>query len=454
MIAGVRIAPALGMSLIVGLLAPALATAQTTATDSALTANAQQPYPIDLPTALRLAQAQNLDVQIARERLNEAKANHASAVAKFLPWISAGYAFRRHEGRTQAVDGSLLDVDKQSIAYGPTLAAQLDFGDAIFSSLAARQVVDASASGVAAQQQDTALAAASAYYDLLKAKALVDATQEALTTSEQYGQQLHGAVAAGIAFRGDELRVQTQTERYRINLQQTQLQQRTASAKLAQTLHLDPSVELLPQDTDLVPIALLNVDATQESLIATALGDRPELKQNTALAAAANSAKNNALWGPLIPSVGVQAFLGEFGGGRGDAGGNFGNSKDYYFGISWRIGPGGLFDFTRINASKARLNMAQLNVEKVTDQIKRDVVESYARVKSLGEQMVATRQNLSSATETLRLTRERKQLGVGAVLEDIQAQQELAKSRADYVTSIVEFNKAQYELSRAVGAAH
>ena len=40
---------------------------------------------IDLPTALRLAGAQNLDVQIAREKLREAKANHQSAVTQFFP---------------------------------------------------------------------------------------------------------------------------------------------------------------------------------------------------------------------------------------------------------------------------------------------------------------------------------------------------------------------------------
>ena len=44
-------------------------------------------YPIDLPTVLRLAGAQNLDVQIAREKLAEAKAEHASAMAQFFPWL-------------------------------------------------------------------------------------------------------------------------------------------------------------------------------------------------------------------------------------------------------------------------------------------------------------------------------------------------------------------------------
>src|SRR6266699_1376010 len=69
-------------------------------------------YPVDLPTALRLANAQNLDIQIAREKLIEAKANHESAVEQFFPWISPGAAYRRHEGRIQAVDGTMLDVDK------------------------------------------------------------------------------------------------------------------------------------------------------------------------------------------------------------------------------------------------------------------------------------------------------------------------------------------------------
>src|SRR5215208_17908 len=39
---------------------------------------------IDLPTALKLAGAQSLDVRIARERLMEAKASHAGAMAQFF----------------------------------------------------------------------------------------------------------------------------------------------------------------------------------------------------------------------------------------------------------------------------------------------------------------------------------------------------------------------------------
>src|SRR5206468_5796456 len=52
---------------------------------------------INLEAVLRLAKAQNLDVQIARARLAEAKAIHESARAQFFPWLSPGISYRRHD---------------------------------------------------------------------------------------------------------------------------------------------------------------------------------------------------------------------------------------------------------------------------------------------------------------------------------------------------------------------
>ena len=410
-------------------------------------------YPIDLPTALRLANAQNLDVQIARERLKEAKANHESAVELFLPWISPGVAYRRHENRIQAVDGAMLDVDKQSYAVGATLTAQVELGDAVYKSLTAKQLVNAADHALEAQRQDSALGAAQGYYDLAKAKAIADVFKEALSISQDYQKQLHEAVGIGIAFKGDELRVQVQTERYQLSLRQALEQQRVAAARLAQILHLDPSVELVPQDTDLVPLRWVEPDAPLDSLVQQALRSRPELKQSQALVTAARDAKNGAVYGPLIPSVGAQAFGGGLGGGKNDSTGNFGQSEDYSVGLGWRIGPGGLFDVGRIRASKARLDTAKLSGTKVQDEITRQVVESHARAQSLLDQMATTKQNLATASETLRLTRERKQFGVGAVLEDIQAQQELTRARSDYLNAVVEFDKAQYSLLKALGSA-
>lgn len=409
-------------------------------------------YPIDLPTALRLAGAQNLDVQIARQRLREAEANRVSALEQFFPWLGAGVSYHRRDGLAQAVPaGTISETHFDSYAPGGTITAQVVLGDAIYNSLAARQLVRASDQALEAQRQDSALGTAQGYFDLAKAKALVEVARQALQTSQDYQQQLHEAVTVGIAFKGDELRVQTQTERFRIALRQAAERQRVAAATLAQILHLDPAVELVPQDAGLTPLTLFDTNTSPEVLVQRALSARPELKQSQALVFASREATNGAVYGPLIPSISAQVFVGGLGGGHDNQPGNFGASEDYLVSLGWHIGPGGLFDVGRINARRAQLDAAQLGDAKLKDIISAQVIESLTRAQSWSDQIALAGQNLATADKTLRLTRERKQYGVGIVLEDIQAQQALDQARADYVTTIAEFNKAQYGLNKAVG---
>jgi len=409
-------------------------------------------YPIDLPTTLRLAGARNLDIQIARERLSEAQANHQSAVEQFFPWVAAGVGYHRRDGVAQSVpSGVISDAHFQSYSPGATLRAQLVLGDAIYNSLAAKQLVKVSDQALETQRQDSILTAAQAYFDLVKANALMEAVRQAIQISEDYQQQLQAGVASGVAFRGDELRVQTQTEQFRITLQQALEQQRVAGVNLAQTLHLDPRIVLMPQDSGLQTITLFPTNASINSLVEEALRMRPELKQSEAFLAATRAAKNGATYGPLIPTFGAQVFAGGLGGGPDSGPSTFAAEGDYTVGLSWRIGPGGLFDKGRINATHARMAAAQLADSRVKDVIISDVVASMVRVSSTAAQIQLAERTLNTASETLRLTQQRKQFGVGIVLEDIQAQQALIQTKSAYLTALAEYNKAQYALNKAVG---
>ena len=382
--------------------------------------------PIDLPTVLRLAGAQNLDVQIARERLNEAQASRESSLEQFVPSLTPGVIYHRRDGMAQTVPaGTVSDTHLQSYAPGATIAAQVTLGDAIYQSLSARQLVKASDQAFESQRQDSALNAARDYFDLVKAKSLADVLKDAVGISRDYQQELHEAVGAGIVFKGDELRVQTQTDRDQIALRQAVEQQRVAAVNLAQILHLDSTVDLVPQDADLVPLLLFPTNAALDSLVQQALNSRAELKASQALMLAARDAKNGAVYGPLIPSIGAQVFAGGLGGSHDGQPDNFGDSEDYLIGVGWRIGPGGLFDFGRIKANRSRLTATQLGQTKLKDAVIAQVVAAATRVQSLSDQIVIARRNLATANEAFRLTRERKQYCVGIVLEYIQAQQAL-----------------------------
>src|SRR5439155_25205384 len=179
---------------------------------------------------------------------------------------------------------------------------------------------------------------------------------------------------AGLAFRGDLLRVSVQAERNRLVLRQSIEQRQVAAARLAQVLHLDPSVDLVARDTDLAPLSLVETNLAIQSLVRRARAMRPELKQTQALVLAAQANKNGVVYGPLIPSIGAQAFGGGLGGGQNGESGNFGAQEDYFVGLGWRIGPGGLLDFGRQRAAKARLTATQLGAEKLNDEIIREVV--------------------------------------------------------------------------------
>lgn len=406
---------------------------------------------IDLPTALRLAGAQSLDVQIARERLAEAKANHQSSVLQFFPWLSPGITYRQHDDKIQDVQGNLIAVHKYSYAPGATVGVQLDLGDALYKTLAAKQLAKAADHGFEAQRQDSVFAAAQGYFDLAQAQSAVGVANEAVRISSDYESQLSRAVETGVAFKGDLLRARVQLERNRLSLRQMQEQQRVIAARLAQVLRLDPAVELAAQDAELVPLSLIASNTALAVVVQQSLTSRAELKQSQSLTAAAREAKNGASRGPWIPSLGAQAFWGGLGGGRDSVSDTFGGQQDYVIGATWRVGPGGLFDVGRTRSADARWKIATLSGDKLRDDITRQAIEAFTRWQSLGDQLETARHLLAAAEEGLRLAQQRKEFAVGVVLETIQAEQDLTRARLDYLKAVADFNKAQYALSKAIG---
>jgi outer membrane protein TolC len=410
-------------------------------------------FPIDLPATLRLAGAQNIEVQIARERLREAEAERSSALERFFPWLAPGVSYHRRDGVAQHVpEGTIDDAHFQSYYPGVTIAAQMDLGDAIYKNLAAKQIVKASDQALETQRQETVLTAAKAYFDLSKARGLVDVANAAFRTSQDYEKQLREAVVAGVAFKGDELRIQTQTKQFQISLRQTLEQQRVAAVELARILHMDSRVELIAQDAGQIRLTLFEPQSALDPLVNQALHSRPELKESQALLAAAQETKNGAVYGPIIPSFYAQAFGGGLGGGSDFGPSRFGAVGDYLVGVSWRIGPGGLLDSGRIRSTKARLATTELTDAKLKDDIVAQVVTGVTRLQSISDQITLAESKLAFASETYRVARERKQYGVGVVLEDLQAQQDLDRARSDYLNFLAEYNKAQYGLARAIGS--
>jgi Outer membrane protein len=92
-----------------------------------------------------------------------------------------------------------------------------------------------------------------------------------------------------------------------------------------------------------------------------------------------------------------------------------------------------------------------LTAEKTRDDVIHQAVDAQTRVLSLRGQIDQAARAVDAAAETLKLSEERKEFAVGNVLEVIQAEQDLTRARTDYANAVVDYNKAQYALTRAIG---
>ena len=407
---------------------------------------------ISLGAAMRLAGANNRDVLLAEQRLAEARARHESARLQFFPTLTPGFAICGHSGRAQTVEGQIIDAEKQSLSLGAAVTLQVELGEAWYNTLAAKRLANTAQFAVEAQRQESVWQAVSGYLDLVHAAAAVAVAQETLSIADNFHRQLTAAADAGLAAKADEHRAAAQSARSRIALRQAQETQRLIAARLAQHLRLSPLINLTPQESSPSPVAASFAKSTAASLSDIALQRRPEMSMTDEQLAAALTASTTARYAPYIPTLRADLNAGGLGGGvRGDGFDHFSDTADYGIALTWKIGPGGLFDSSRRKLADARTTAAIIERDKLRDEIVRQVVEAVEKTHSLAVQLTAARELLTAATATLKVESDRKELGIGVVLAHIEAQKDLAAARQEYLRIVSGYNKAQFLLHRATG---
>jgi outer membrane protein TolC len=407
--------------------------------------------PIDLPTTLRLAGANNLDLALIREALVQAEAQNDAATLSFIPNLSGGLGYTKHNGAIQDVSGNVIDAYKQLHTTVGGFSSQVNLGDAIFQKLAASRLQSAAEYSVDAGRNITLFAAATAYLDLVSARANVRIAEDATKISADYENQINRAVGIGLANKSDALRVSVQTQGYQVALRQAQEAAVMASAKLANLLHVSPTTQFAPTDRAVPQITLVPLDTAMDSLVSEAFDKRPELKASAATVGAADWQKTQSVYGPLIPTVGAQALYGKINGGRLGVPSDSGGTQDYAVMFNWKVGPGGLFDFSRIDYAQSKLEQSKLNDAKLHDDVGRQVVQTFEGVHSAFDQLELTKKNIELAEQSLKLSQGRKEFGVATVLEVIQAQKDLVQARAAYVRAMTAYAEGQYALAQSVG---
>ncbi|HEV3262442.1 MAG TPA: TolC family protein, partial [Gemmataceae bacterium] len=126
--------------------------------------------PIGLDTVFRLAEEQNPQIALARERVREAYAEKDVAQSKWLPDVYVGTAYYRHEGGIANEDGTLTHSSYGSMFAGMELNSAVDVRDIAYQQVNAKRKVWQQKGELSRVTSETLLDASNTYIDWLTAR--------------------------------------------------------------------------------------------------------------------------------------------------------------------------------------------------------------------------------------------------------------------------------------------
>ena len=425
--------------------------------------------PIDLPTALRLAGANHLQIALARERIREAAARLDQANVLWVPSANVGMGYNRHDGRIQDTRGDVFDVSRQSfyLGGGPAIGSgaplsggasgparmfvDLSLSDVFFQPLVSRQAVRANQFESAATFNDSLLQVALLYQELVRAQMQVEIATEAVHYAEELSRLTENFALAGEGLEADAQRARAELEQRRAERAVAQERVQVVSAEIVRMLRLDPSVALVAVDPLPLPLDLLPDSVPVEELVGQSLTRRPELAQHQSRVAETLEQIRQEQWRPWLPHLFVGYAGAGFGGGPNRFMGDFGGRGDFDALAIWEWKNFGMGNRALRQERESQHRQAHLQYEWLRDQIIAEVSQAYYRSTYRREQIEHARRQVAAAAEAVPLNfngiRDRQ-------LRPIEAQQAivaLAAARSLYLASVIDYNQAQLELLRAIG---
>jgi outer membrane protein TolC len=413
--------------------------------------------PIDLPTALRLANASNPTISVARVRIQEAYYRQRQAAVSWLPNLQASTGYNRHDGILQNSTGLVFPTSKWN--YFATGGAVMSFqvADALFLPLVARQLTQAEAARARTVTNDIQLQVALTYLDLLDAHGRLAVNAEARAYAEV---MLGFAEASREAQMGktpaDVTRARAEVELRREERLDLETGAAEVSARLAQLLLMRPTVDLKPADPTVVPICLVPTDGPLDDLVVTGLMNRPEMAQFRALVAAARARWRQARVAPFMPRLDVGYLSGEFGGGLRDEPMRFGGRSDGAAQATWELHNLGAGDVAVARERRALYSEANLHMTEIQAQVGAEISAAAKAARNRQRALAHSQEAVKQAEETWRRLREAA-FGLDGrekrydPLEPLLAEQQVAEARTRYIREIIEYNKAQFRLYTAMG---
>jgi outer membrane protein TolC len=428
-------------------------------------------YPIDLPTALQLAETANPQLGSSRESVREAAAIYRGSRVLLLPNLNAGTNYHQHNGVLQTSFGLMRNLTEQSVYVGggaralaaetvaiPMVQVFSHLGDALFTPLAARQEVAAASANASATENSVLLAVATAYLRLASAEARLEAWNISRVQLYEIVNSTRAFAKVGQGREGDYKRALSEALLMQSQQQGAQAEVYIASNELARLLRLDPAVRLTTFEGPIEILELVDPQAQAEPLVSLALRQRPEMARQAASIGAANLRLRQEQTRPLFPLLSIGYSAGAFGGGSNQTAlgvdsffQRMGSRDDLDVSVIWTLQNMGAGNVALARERRAERDQLLGGQSQLAAQVRREVMRAYSDLQAQRRRIDVNEQQLAAGERGAREEILRTRAGEGLPIESLNSVKLAADARQNAIDAVVQYNIAQFRLFVAIG---
>lgn len=426
--------------------------------------------PINLPTALQLADARPIIIAAAQASLGVAFAELKRTQVLWLPNIIMGGTWYRHDGGGTGNSGTeyILGRDQYMLGGGPLLL--LPFADLFMLPREAKDRVAAHEFNVQTAKNDALWHVAEAYFNVQQARGRMAGAQDATEKAQNLTKRIKELSKDFVSPIEVDRALTTLADIEQQELLRYQ-EWRVASADLTRELRLNPTTMVAPLEPPHLQVTLISPKECLDELVPIGLLSRPELASQRAIVQWALDRIRHEQIRPFTPTLifapnAVPAapfgtmMTGIFSSDRNGTPQPWVGRFDSLTMGTWEANNLGFGNAAAVRERRAEKERELVELFRIQDHVAAEIVQAYARVQAsllrinkseteVKEAKITFDGNLKAISETYRFGD--RQILVNRPLEAVVALQQLMRSYNNYYNSVADYNKAQFQLFWAMG---
>jgi multidrug efflux system outer membrane protein len=386
---------------------------------------------------------QNIDLNIVKSQIEQAKYYYKGSFAQFLPSISGQLPVERFQGGEIFFGPTPIELTRTT--YRPAIFGDYQIytgGKPFFDVKVYKNQYNRIKTSYDSTMQRKLLEACKVYFEWLKSSSDVEVANQSLKEAELQLEYNNMRLKTGFGTKLDVLQTKTLLAEQKNLILKSENQKNFSKINLAILLNLPLSEEIEPEKSFIEPLMLWDKKLTLPELYDISAKTRPDIKELSYVIAQAKAEFGSSI-ADMFPVISVGGYFR----GIGPEISSLDNSAQGVLSLNINLLRNlGLGSYNNVRVAKAKIREAVLNKEKMLDEIYKNIAQAYYNCQFYDQQLIIANEKIENSKEAYRIAMARLKTGIGLNLEVIQTQGELIKANLEYQSAIKDYNISQLQL--------